>query len=239
MANNVETVQIDDQEVTLQENTTGEFSSIIDIQVPQGQTWTFPSDTEHGVEMFIYTHEQFSQSASSTDTHSLSNNLVNSPSRRDVETSSSETQVTGPRSLIVWDDDTAQAFQTGVASVDYSANTFDYTDSDGNTSNLETYYLWGDSAQVEFRSYDRAEENYDKELIKSMREFHEADVYNVNSRITFPESFTLREKEHLKITVKTDVDLTNWNDYDSNNVHSPNSLDTWSYSYFKLPVIKK
>ena len=162
---------------------------------------------------------------------------MNSPALRVIDPSSSTTAITGPRSLVGWDNESD--FQTGVNAVDYDANSFDYTTPDATDRPLEIYYLWGDSAQLEFRSYDRAEEEYQKELIKSVREFHEADVYNSNSRITFPESFTLREKEHLKLTLKTDVDLTNWDSFDSDNPNAVSGLDTYSYSYFKLPVIKE
>jgi hypothetical protein len=231
----VKTVSIADPEVSLQTNTTGEFSNIIDIQVPQGETWTFPSSESHGLEMYVYTHE--STTVSGTQTVTLSNNIINSPARRDVDTSAAETQITGPRSLVVWDEDTSSGIQTGVDSVDYDANEFDYSETNG--GNLEYYYLPGDSSQVEFRKYNAVEEDYDKVFQTSMRAFHESDVYNKNSRITFPDSFSLREKEHLKVSVKTDVDLARWLNFDASNPYTPGSVDTWSYSYFKLPVIKR
>ena len=238
MPSGVGTVTIADSEVTLSTNTTGEFSAVVDIQVPHGQRWTFPSDSTHGIEFYGYTHQSETVTTDSgTETVTLDNNLVNSPALRDIETSSSTTEITGPRSLVVWDNESD--FQTGVNAVDYDANSFDYTTPSATDRPLEIYYLWGDSAQLEFRSYDRAEEEYQKELIKSVREFHEADVYNENSRISFPESFTLRSKEHLKLTLKTDVDMTNWDSFDSNNPNTVSGLDTYSYSYFKLPVIKQ
>lgn len=224
---------------SLSANTTGQFSHIVDIEVPHGEKWEFPATRNHGIQLYVYTHESKTVSATggSTGTVSLSNDLVNSPARRDIATSSSESSVTGPGSLVVWDD--TDDIQTGVNSVDYDANEFDYTNSDASSDDLEVFYLWGDSSQVEFRSYDPAEEDFDKEFITSMRQFHEADVYNENSKVTFPHSFTLDEKQHLKVTVKTDVDLTNWDVFDDNQGGGPGNFTTYSYSYFSLPVKRK
>lgn len=229
----VSTVSIDDSEVDTFENVTGEFSTIIDIQVPRGYRYEFVPG--HPMEMYVPTHETFTQTASATDTHALSNNLVNSPAIRDVEESSSETQISGPRDLVVWDEE--EGFQTGVAAVDYANNAFDYTDSDTNGHDLQAYYLWGDSAQVEFRHYTPSEEDYDKQLIKSMRSFHQARVFSDESRIRFPEPFTLMEREHLKVTVKTDVDLSNW-DASPDDSSTPGSIETYGYADLSLPVRK-
>lgn len=224
---------MDDSEVSTFENVTGEFSTILDIQVPRGYRYEFVPT--HPLEMYVPTHETFNQTANSTDTHTLSNNLVNSPALRDVETSASETAVSGPRSLVVWDD--ALDIQSGVASVDYDANEFTYTESNGANDDLEAYYLWGDSAQVEFRHYTPSEEDYDKQLIKSMRAFHQARVFSDESRISFPEPFTLMEREHLKITVKTDVDLSNW-DAAPDSASTPGDFETYGFADLSLPVRK-
>lgn len=230
----VTTINLGDQEVSTQTNTTGEFSSIVDIQVPNGYRYEFvPNQT---LEMFIPTHESTTVTTDSgTETVNLSNNLVNSPSVRDVETSSSNTSVSGPRSLVVWDDQSD--IQTGVNSVDYDANSFDYTTPDTTDRDLEVYYLWGDQAQVELRHYVPSEEDYDKELIKSMRSFHSADVYTTDGRITFSEPFTAMEKEHLKVTVKTDVDLSNWDaTAGDGSSDTPGDIETHGFPRMSIPV---
>lgn len=230
----VTTVNLEDQEVSTFENVTGEFSDIVDIQVPKGYRYEFvPTQT---LEMFIPTHESVTVTTDSgTETVNLSNNLVNSPSVRDVETSSSNAAVSGPRSLTVWDDQSD--IQSGVESVDYDANSFDYVTPDATDRDLEVYYLWGDQAQVELRHYTPAEEDYDKELIKSMRSFHAADVYSHDGAITFPEPFTLMEKEHLKVTVKTDVDLTNWDAHAGDgSSDTPGDFETHGHPRVSIPV---
>lgn len=228
-------ISLADSEVTTATNTTGEFSNIIDIQVPAGMRYVFPSNW--GMQMYVYTHESATVTTDSgTETVNLSNNIVNSPTVRDVPTSSSETSTTGQYSLVVWDD--TDDIQTGVASVDYAANSFDYTTSDTTDDDLEIWYLWGDSAQVEFRRYTPSEEDYDKELIKTMREFHEADVFNTQSQITFGSQFSMREKEHLKVSVKTDVDLTNWDVIGPSPSSSPGDFTTYGYSDIRIPVKK-
>jgi hypothetical protein len=62
-------------------------------------------------------------------------------------------------------------------------------------------------------------------------------VFNTNAAITFSQPFTLDEKEHLKLTVKTDVDLTNWDTLPGDS-SSPGGVDTYSYSDFSIPVRK-
>lgn len=229
----VSTLEIDDQEVTLSANSTGSFSEIIDIQVPHGHRYEFPATQP--LELYAYTHESGSVSSNSTDTVSLSNNLVNSPALRDIPTSNGgENSITGQYSLVVWDDN--DNIQSEVDSVDYSGNSFDYTNSDGSKDNLEIYYLWQDASQVEFRRYTPDLESYEIVHQKPMRAFHEASVFSGDSQITFPESFTLNEKEHLKVMVKTGVDLTRWDNFNANNAYSPNDLDTYSYSDFSFPV---
>lgn len=231
------TVTLDDSSVTTSENTTGEFSTIIDIEVPRGYRYEFVPGQP--LQMYVPTHETFSQGASATDTHNLSNNIVNSPALRDVETSSSETEIKGPRSLVVWDDEGNHDFQTGVNSVDYAGNSFDYTDSNNAGGDLEVYYLWVDSAQVEFRHYTPSEEDYDKQLIRSMRSFHQANVHDRPGWIRFPEPFTMMEREHLKVTVKTDVDLSNWDAQSGDgSSNTPGDIETYGYPDLSLPVRK-
>lgn len=232
----VSTINIDDTEVTTSANATGEFSAIIDIQIPSGYRYEFVPG--HPLEMYVPAHESATVSATggSTGTVSLSHDLVNSPAVRGVDTSASETEINGQRDLVVWDDQ--NDIQTGVASVDYDANEFDYTNSDGSADDLEVYYLWGDSAQVEFRTYTPDEERYEKELIKPMRSFHSGRVFSQESYITFPEPFTMMEKEHLKVSVKTNVDLSNWDVYNEGQSGSPGDFQTYSYADFSLPVRK-
>ena len=230
----VTTVDIRDSEVTLSTNTTDEFSAIVDIQVPAGYRWEFPGDKP--IQFFAYTHESKSVSANSTETVNLSNDLVNSPAVRDVETGSAETSVTGQRSLVVWDDN--DDIQTGVDSVNYSGNSFDYTNSDGSQDNLEVFYLWADTSQLEFRTYTPDEERFEKKWIGTMRQFHESQVYKRQSHITFDEPFTMLEKEHLKMHVKTPVDLTNWDVLGPSPSSSPGNFDTYSYSDLQIPVKK-
>lgn len=233
--NPVTYLHIDSEEVvSLSANTTGEFSVIADISIPEGWRYEFPRNEP--IEFFAYTHESFTVTASSTETKSLSNNLVNSPALRDIDTGASETAITGPRSLVVWDDE--DDIQTGVDSVDYDANEFTYTDSDAGDNPLEVFYLWGDSSQVEFRHYNPAEDEYEKRFQTTMRRFHESRVFDSDSYITFDNQFTAREKDHLKVTLKTDVDLTNWDVYDENQGGGPGTMTTYSYSDFAIPVRK-
>lgn len=230
----ISTLTIEDSEVSTQTNTTGEFSAIVDVQIPNGMRYEFPRGMP--LEFFVYTHESASVSANSTDTVNLSNNLVNSPSLADIPTASAESGVSGPYSLVVWDDN--DDIQTGVDSVDYTANTFDYTNSDGSQDNLEVWYLWGDSSQTEFRVYDETEESYSKENVTTQRQFHKAETFSKPSYITFSDDFVMTEKQHLKLSVKTDVDLTNWDVLGPNPSSSPGSFDTYGYSDFSIPVRK-
>lgn len=230
----VDDIDITDEEVTLNTNTTGEFSEIIDIQVPKGYRYEFVKG--HPITMFIYTHESFTVSASSTETKNLSNDLVNSPVMRDIETSSAETQIYGPRSLVVWDDE--DDIQTGVDSVDYSADSFAYTDSDANANPLEVFYLFGDSSSVQFREYQPDEETFDVRYSDNIRAFHTTNVYDSTQMIQFGSTFTLEEKQHLKVAINTDVDLTNWDVYDENQGGGPGTMTTYSYSNFSIPVRK-
>lgn len=231
----VTTIDLSDQGVTTQTNTTGEFSNIIDIEVPAGYRYEFP--TNHTIEAFIYNHETTTVSSGATDeTQNLSNNLVNSPAVRDIPANGSETALGGPRDLVVWDDE--ESSQVDVDAVDYDANTFDYSDTGTAESDLQVWYLWGDSAQVEFRSYTATEESYDKELIRSMRHFHQADTLNRHGRVAFQSPFTLMEKEKLSVSVKTDVDLTNW-DTTADSAISPGSHSgIYGYSDITIPVRK-
>lgn len=230
----VSTLQITDQEVSLSSNLTGQFSTIADIQVPNGMRYEFPAGM--GIECFIYTHESATVTTDSgTETVSLSNDLVNSPAVSDIPTSASNTASNGMYSLVVWDDESD--IQTGVNSVDYDANSFDYTTPSATDRDLEVYYLWKDPSQLEFRTEPRSEESFDIEKSLSVRNFHEASVFNQNAAVTFSQPFTLDEKEHLKLTVKTDVDLTNWDTLPGDG-SSPGTVDTYGYSDFSIPVRK-
>lgn len=231
----ITTINLSDQGVSTQTNTTGEYSNIIEIEVPSGYRYEFVPN--HTIEMFVYTHETATvSSGASNAAQSLSNNLVNSPAVREVPASSSESAISGPRDLVVWDDE--EGAQVDVDAVDYDANTFEYSDTGAAESDLQIWYLWGDSAQVEFRSYTATEESYDKELIRSMRHFHSADTLNRNGRVSFQSPFTLMEKEKLAISVKTDVDLGNW-DVTSESAISPGSHSgIYGYSDVTIPVRK-
>lgn len=231
----VTTINLDDQGVSTFTNTTGEFSNIIEIEVPSGYRYEFP--TGHPVEAFVYTHESDTvSSGASNATTNLSNNLVNSPAVRDVPANGSESALSGPRDLVVWDDQ--EGSQVDVDAVDYSANTFDYSDTGAAESDLQIWYLWGDSSQVEFRSYTATEESYDKELIRSMRQFHSANTLNRNGYVTFQSPFTLMEKEKLAVTVKTGVDLTDWDTRDTSAISPGSHTSIYGYSDVNIPVRK-
>lgn len=231
----VTSINLDDQGVSTFTNTTGEFSNIIEIEVPSGYRYEFP--TGHSVEAFVYNHEVTTASSGATDEEqTLSNNLVDSPAMRSVPAAGSESEIVGPHDLVVWDDE--EGSQVDVDAVDYTANTFDYSDSGAAESDLQVWYLWGDSAQVEFRNYSATEESYDKELIRSMRHFHSANTLNRNGYITFQSPFTLMEKEKLAVSIKTDVDLTNW-DVRSESAISPGShTGVHGYSDVHIPCKK-
>lgn len=236
--NEIQSLGIDDREVTLSENTTGQFSAVIDIEVPKGYRYVFPGGEP--VEMFIPVHEsQTVTTDNGTETVNLSNDLVDSPSVRNVPTSSSETATSGHYDLVVWDDTLGD--QTGVASVDYSGNSFDYTTGDTTDDDLNFWYLWGDSSQVEFRHYTPDEEEYEKELSTSMRRMHKSSTFSRTGYVTYDNQFTMLEKEHLKVHIKTDVDLTDWGVYDASadnwvDSTSPGTTDTYSYADFSFPV---
>lgn len=232
----VTTINLDDQGVSTFTNTTGEFSNIIEIEVPSGYRYEFP--TQHSVEAFVYTHETDTVASGATDaTTTLSNNLVNSPAVRDIPADGSESAISGPRDLTVWDDEAGS--QVDVDAVDYDANTFDYSDTGSAESDLQVWYLWGDSSQVEFRSYTATEESYDKELIRSMRHFHNANTINRNGYVTFQSPFTLMEKEKLAVSIKTDVNLDNWDARPDDGELSPGShTGIHGYSDVHIPVRK-
>lgn len=232
----VTTVSLSDEEVSTSENTTGQFSEIVDIQVPEGFKYEFPSREPIG--LWVYVHESKTNVGTGTNEVTLSNDLVNSPSVAGVPTSVDDsTAQPGQYSLVIWDDDRDQ--QTGVDAVDYAGDHFDYNNQSGTTSDLELFYLWGDSSQVEFRSYTGTEESFKKRKIDAMRNFHLAEVFRQPEMIAFDNSFTLREKHHLKIHVKTGVDLANWDDQPGDgaaNTVGDGDIEMYSYSDIHVPV---
>lgn len=235
-------IDIGEEIVTTSTNTTSQFSEIVDIQIPEGYKYEFPAGK--GISMYVRTHETATVTTDSgTETVSLSNDLVNSPTVRDIPGSSgssstgdqSNTSTSGAYSLVVWDDQSD--IQTGVESVNYSGDSFDYTTPDTTDRDLEIFYLWGDPSQLEFRTYTGTEEEFDKKAITTMRELHLADVYLRQEQVTFSESFTLREDEHLKVHVNTGVDLSNWDAQPGDGSSStPGDFETYGYSNFQIPV---
>lgn len=231
------TINVYDSEVSLSSNTTGQASEIIDVKVPQGYRYEFPAEPKpHGIQLFMMTHEQ-TTAPTGTNTISLSNDLVNSPSRRDVGTSGGETATSGASSLVVWDDDSGVATQTEVDAVDYDADTYDYTNSTGTASTHEVFYLWGESSEIEFRHYQKDLQDFDHVGGGTAREFHLSSVFSDEEKVAFGRRFTVNEKEHLKVYLNSSVDLTNWDAVNSGDGPGSN-VDTRSYSYFELPVRK-
>lgn len=232
----VTTLSIGDQEVTTSANSTNAFSEIIDIQVPQGFKYEFPSD--RGLSMYVLLHESITGAGTGTNTQTLGNDLVNSPTVADVPTGNDDsTEVSGRHDLVIWDD--GRDYQTSVDTVDYDANSFDYNNQSGDPSDLEVYYLWGDPSQLEFRTYGGTENEsgFEKKAITTMREFHMANVYSKDERVTFSDSFVLRQDEHLKVEVKTAVDLANWDaQVGDGSSSTPGDIETYSYSNFQIPV---
>lgn len=231
------TVTIHDNEVSLSDNNnlTDEMAEIVDIKVPAGMRYEFPSEPVYGgLQMFLMTHES-ATAPTGTNTISTSNDLVNSPALSEIGTSSSETAETGHTSLVVFDD-TAD-IQTGVSSVNYSGNSFDYSNGTASSKTLHFWYTWGDASQIEFRHYDKSVEDYDRVGSETAAGFHTRNVHTEQQQEGFGRPFTAGPKEHLKVYINTPVNLTNWDDLDAGSGPAT-SAGSRSYSYFQFPVRK-
>lgn len=223
---------ITSSEVSLTTPRSSDLSQFIDIRVPAGKTYVFP--TGFPVTMYLMVHEQFTTdgSAGNDETFSLSNDLVNSPTVQDTDTSQTsggaEVDSSGHQDLVVYDGGTQKA----VVSVDYDANEFTYADA-GTASTLDVYYLFGDGGEIQGRAVSENFEAYKQTAGFTPRSIHAANTYNRNQYVTFQEPFQLNPKERLRFLINTSVDLTNW---EAISASGPNS--TSSYSFFQIPVYK-
>lgn len=221
-----ETIGLEKQFVSTQSNTTGEFSEIIEVQAPAGKEFQFHENDS--IQLFAYTHEQFTHGGTGVETFNLTNDLVNSPSVTDVPTGESENAHSGRYDIVVWDNN--QGNQVGVESVDYANDSFDY-DSNA-TPDLDVYYLWQDTSKLRAEAYVANEQSYAPVYGNSFSALHSVQLGSSNERQTFRNSFKLGPKEKLKFFVNTQVDLENWDDTSSGS--GPNSSN--SFSYLRLPV---
>lgn len=217
------TIGIQGSEVTLSQNQTGDFSEVIDVEIPEGYRYEFPSTRP--MELFMFTHESKTTNgtAGTTETFALANDLINSPAMSDAPVSA------GQADLVLFEDGT----QVAPDSVNYSADEFTFTNNTGG-STLDVYYLWGDPSKIEARAYDTTLESYDVVVGETANALHSAKTFSELEQITYNNNFVLRESEHLQFHINTSVDLSNWEVVDGS---GPNGTD--SPSNMRLPVYKR
>ena len=221
------TIEITGGEVTTRANRTGEFTDIVEIQVPRGYIYAFPGNKP--IQAYFMVHEQFNSSVSAGQTYELDHNIVEAPNLgQRTGAADSQTEASGHDSLVLYDNGT----QVLPEDVDFDEDEFTYQ-SDNADNDLDVYYTWGESSELRAKTYTTDFERHEQVMGTTVRKFHQSNLYNRTERETFANEFALNEKEWLKIEISTGVDLDEW---DAISADGPN--DTSSYSYFQLPVYK-
>lgn len=220
--------------VSASANRTGEMTEFLEIRTPAGYEFEYPADGR--IEMFLYTHEQFTAAGGAPETLSLSHKLADSPALRGgADDGTDESPPGGGQSdVVVYVGGT----RTTPAEVRYDHAGSNPNEVDVATSaddEVDVYYVWRDSSLVEGRWYQANEEEYEQVFGSTAGQLHTASSLNIEENETFSHTFTAGPKERVKFMVNTAVNLEHWNAFKGSG-DGPNSTD--SMASFRLPVRK-
>lgn len=236
--NDLKTISLKSNTVTTQENRTGDFSEFLTVRVPKSYRYTFPSDKQ--VELFLPTHETFDTAGSGAQqTFELSHDLAESPATagsggEDREDTSPPTR--GQSDLVLYaDGDRVEPDAVRYHDHEDDPSEFDYED-DGTEQELDVYYLWRDSSQINARVEERNEESFERVFGSTAAATHTAKTFSDLQTVTFSNRFTVDEKERVRFVINSDVSLANWDAGMGDSDPGPN--DTKSYAHVLLPVYK-